>query len=118
MEWTPNAQGHSLAGSVNAWYCSTCQRATWAIHVDAGVTPFMLGCRRTKGCTGMAKSMMYPDKPLDQRAVLIAWEWYKPTARQLRRMDAATRDHVERGGLVLRALSDAGRALIPEGVLS
>lgn len=101
------------AGSVNAWKCNDCGGLTVAVHVDAGVTPMFLGCRRTEGCKGRAVSSMYPDPPLPDHVLdALAWEWYMPGDKELRKLDPATRDHCEQGGLVIRPLTDAGRAAL------
>lgn len=101
------------AGAINAWNCPDCKRNTVAIHVDEGVTPMFLRCRRTEGCNGMASSAMYPDPPIPEHIIdALEWEWYKPADADLQSLDSEMRDHVDRGGLILRPLSDAGRALV------
>ncbi len=106
-----------LTGRVNGWRCKDCGRHTYVVHVDHGVTPMFLACR-TDGlepsdnpCKGMGVSLMYPDAPMPQHVVeAVRWEWYKPSGRAAREMDAGMREHIERGGLALRRLTDAGRA--------
>lgn len=87
----------------NGYKCQDCGQITMTYHVDDGVTPMFLACRATEDCTGRAVSMMYPPGPLPaELAELPRWEWYRPSRRAVRRMDRAMRDHVARGGLVLR----------------
>ena len=93
------------AGSINAWQCEVCGGLTVAIHADEGVTPMFLACRSTEGCKGRAVSSGYPPPPIPDHIVsLLAWEWYRPTNKQARRMGREMREHVRLGGLVLRAL--------------
>lgn len=97
-------------GAVNAWKCEACGRLTVAVHVDEGVTPMFLACRRTEGCETLAVSAGYPDLPLPDHILdLVAWEWYRPEGRAYRRLSPGMQDHIDRGGLDLRPLTDAGR---------
>ena len=102
-------------GSVNAWECPTCGRLTVAVHVDEGVTPMFLACRAKDGrCQSMGVSLGY--RPFDKHAV-VEWEWAKPSATQMKRMhreEPDMYDHVSRGGLVLRPLTEAGLLALTE----
>lgn len=122
----------SARGEINGWTCETCGKTTYCIHVDDGVTPMFLACRasgRLGDCDGTGRSMMYPAPPVPDHVVAaVRWEWYKPESPR-RRFDpdtgklytppdsltAAEREHVDRGGLLLRELTDAGRAVLPGG---
>jgi hypothetical protein len=108
----------SRASKINGWRCKRCGRHTYAVHVDDGVTPMFLACRAVGVCKGTAVSLMYPAPPAPEQIVEeVAWEWYKPTPRATRRLDRETREYVEKGGLILRELTDAGReALKAKGV--
>jgi hypothetical protein len=110
-------------GQVNGWYCATCGRVTYGIHLHHGVTPMFLGCRATPDCEGMAASLKYPwNKQFTSDDRLPAWlakpgvgvtvEWYRPEQiiQAMRRSGEA--EHVERGGLLLRPLTDAGMRLL------
>lgn len=74
---------------------------------DNGVTPMFIGCPQCSFPPTMAKSMMYQ---IDQD-IPATHEWYYPTPAELRvlRIDlepgafAPVRDHVQKGGLLLRA---------------
>lgn len=98
-------------GSINAWKCDTCGGLTVAIHADEGVTPMWLACRRTPGCPGNAVSAGYPPPPIPPHILdLLAWEWFRPTAQQVRRMKRTNPEmaaHIERGGLDLRLLAES-----------
>lgn len=104
---------------VNGWTCDLCGRTTYVVHVEDGVTPFMLACRaegvdpRDARCDGMGTSLMYPPPPVPEHVLrAVAWEWYAPGREELKAQDAQMRAHVERGGLMLRPLTDAGRAVL------
>lgn len=91
----------------NAYTCPVCHLNTVTIDVDPGVTPMFLGCRRTPGCTGMATSAGYPAGPPPEELLKhLDWEWSTPTEREFRKLSHETKDHVERGGLVLRPRGD------------
>lgn len=105
----------SARNEINGWKCGICGKITYCIHVYEGITPMFLGCRETDGCTGTAKSLMYPPPPAPDHVIAaVKWEWYKPCADELRNSDAPTREHVERGGLLLRELTDDGRDALTE----
>jgi len=107
----------AAAGAVNAWRCPTCGGLTVAVHVDDGVTPMFLACRRTSGCRGMAVSSGYPTTPVPPQVIdLLAWEWFRPTGRALRKLGVEMQQHVAAGGLNLRPITDAGRQAFAQGV--
>lgn len=88
----------------NVYTCPAGHR-TWTVDRDEGVTPFMMGCCR-RGCALDAVSGCYRQKRLpDER---VTHEWFKPSPEAVKRLHPAERDHVERGGLVLRE-RDGGR---------
>lgn len=110
-----------------------CGRITYVIHVDDGVTPFYLACRADghepdspeSTCKGMGRSLMYPAPPVPAHIIeAVAWEWYMPVGGELRRLakkarqrggqDAAVLEHIDNGGLLLRPLTDAGRAVLAD----
>lgn len=83
-------------GKKNAYRCNTCGQYIITIDVDEGVTPFAIGCRATEGCDGFMYSGFYRAP----QYLVPSWEWHKPTT--LDGLDPATREHVEKGGLILR----------------
>lgn len=85
----------ALKGRINQYTCEVCGCSITTKDVDEGTTPMFLLCRVTKGCTGRMISSMYR---VDQ-TLTPTHEWYKP--RKMPR-NLAMRDHVERGGLMLR----------------
>lgn len=134
----------SERGRINGWRCEPspvtsearpyCGQITYAIHVHRGVTPMFLACHASghepdhpdNPCSGNGVSLMYPDGDPPPHVIgAVAWEWYMPDAVEIKRLRKRERqgkenpgvvDHVERGGLLLRPLTDAGRALLPVAV--
>jgi len=98
------------ANAHNAYTCQTCGFVLVTINRDEGTTPFMLGACRNPvhmdGCPGPMRSNFYRLPP---NAPEPTWEWYSPNERQRRRLSAWERDHVERGGLLLREIRSEDR---------
>jgi len=60
----------------NHYVCPECRGITITKHEDDGVTPFMLRCRATKDCAGMALSDFYRGpQHSDQQPHVI---WFRP----------------------------------------
>lgn len=100
------------AGERNAYRCDKCRGEIVTVNLVDGVTPFMVDCRaKWPGtCEGMAKSSFYR---IDQ-ASPAGWGWYRPDETELARLEAlhpGVRQHVEAGGLLLRKLDNAERAI-------
>ncbi len=89
----------SMIGQKNIYTCWQCGAHIVTVDRDDGVTPFMIACM-VPHCGGQMKSSMY--KVFDQ-AMRAFWEWYKPAAPQ--RLSEAERAHVDKGGLLLRAIA-------------
>ena len=89
----------TFQGKKNRYTCEACLKSITTVDTDDGVTPFMTRCKCTPGCRGMMQSAFYR---IDQSAI-PDWEWYKPASAV--GLNVATRDHVERGGLLLRKLT-------------
>jgi hypothetical protein len=108
----------SKRGEINGWLCQKCKCHTYAVHVDDGVTPFYLACRADgrdprdpeSDCDGVGQSLFYPAPPAPDHVIAaVKWEWYMPVDPP---EDAAAAEHVRKGGLLLRELTDAGRAAL------
>ncbi len=85
---------------LNVYTCSAGHQ-TVTIDRDKGTTPFMIGCVESgRLCNRDAMSSCYQ---VDQ-SLVPTHEWYAPTERQAKRLHPAERDHVERGGLLLRRI--------------
>jgi hypothetical protein len=87
---------------VNGYHCPSCGRTLIVTHLDEGVTPVFLACRKTAGCTGQSHSLGYPPSPVPAYLGEPTHEWYRPGQEQFDSLDPAMREHVERGGLMLR----------------
>ena len=93
----------SNEGKLNIYTCKVCRGHIVTIDRDAGVTPFSLKCRVTEGCRGLMNSSVY--RVFDQ-TMRPSHEWYRPSAKELSTMIAQAKEHVERGGLILRKCED------------
>ncbi len=58
----------SIAGKVNIWTCESCKKNITCVHLETGVTPFMITC---PDCGGTAESQFYRVK--QPHSV-----WYRP----------------------------------------
>ncbi len=90
---------------VNVYICPVCAGYTVTIDIHHGVTPFMLGCRasgRPGDCGGMAESSFYPKGPRPPHIPPPQWEWYTPLEGEYRRLNRDMREHVDKGGLMIR----------------
>jgi hypothetical protein len=118
-------------GTINGYRCDralsapedSCGLHTYVVHVDGGVTPMFLACRAEgvdpseAKCKGRAVSLMYPSQPPPEWVVdEVKWEWFRPTSAEFNALDEASREHVQKGGVLLRPLTDAGRQAIREAV--
>lgn len=72
------------------------------IDRDSGTTPMTINCR-VPGCTASAYSAWYK---CDQN-LTPTLEWYRP--KRTRGLTPAERDHVNNGGVLLRAISEQPR---------
>lgn len=102
--------------------CYVCEHhcQTFTVDVDHGVTPFMIGCE-FKGspdrpanpkfigangkCIGTAKSCFYPRDKLPDHAK-VTHEWYRPNSTEFKRLSHGSKEHVSKGGLLLRERTD------------
>lgn len=88
-------------GKKNRYTCNECEGSIVTEDVDKGVTPAFIGCRAAEGCEGTMGSAFYhedPDTPPDG-------EWYRPPRERLETMSEEEREHVMKGGLVLRKVT-------------
>lgn len=96
-----------FVGRTNGYRCAVCGGVTVTTDRDDGVTPMILACRASGDvgeCEGRAVSAMYP-AVIPSAWGPASWEWYAPSARELRRADAETREHCNLGGLLLRKVA-------------
>jgi len=93
--------GQAVTGHArkNLYTCDTCRGEVVTIDTDKGVTPFMISCRATPGCKGFMQSSFYHCDP----SRVAQFEWYRPET--IEGFDPATKEHVMKGGLLLRPMS-------------
>lgn len=84
------------AGMVNTYVCGS-QHAVWTRNADSGTTPFIIRCP-APDCGRESRSQFYR-VPQHLEA---SHEWYKPS--DLRGLTPGERNHVQRGGLLLRQI--------------
>lgn len=91
------------AGAYNAYRCPVCEMYTVVVHADKGVTPMFLACRATENCEGMGVSIGYPKGKIpDKLKAACRFEWYRPDHQEWLGYEPSIREHVSRGGLLLR----------------
>lgn len=83
------------AGQVNLYLCGD-QHGIWTRNADDGTTPFVIRCPMPD-CGGEARSQFYR---VPQDLMEPTHEWYRPAS--LRGLTRGEREHVQRGGLLLR----------------
>lgn len=83
---------------INIYTCSDfdCGYRIVTIDLEEGTTPFGVLCKKCK--KRMAYSAFYK---VDQ-TLIPEYEWYKPNLEDIPETDLAIRDHVKKGGLLLR----------------
>lgn len=87
-------------GKKNIYTCSLCKKTIVTVDRDEGTTPFiLLACKATSGCNGEMESSFYT---CDQ-SLTAQYEWFRPGPSM--HLSPAVKDHVRRGGLVLRSIS-------------
>lgn len=89
----------------NAYICQTCSGVIVTVDRDEGVTPMFLRCRATKDCGGQMVSCMYRVKETMANPPEPTYEWYAPNRAERRRLTSGMRDHIERGGLLIREIT-------------
>lgn len=89
------------SGRKNVYKCDACGGWIVTIDRDAGTTPAFLACRSTEDCDGRMASMWY-DVPQELEPT---HEWYNPLDHEYRTLNKLERDHVDRGGLLIREVA-------------
>ena len=99
---TMPADWRSKLYRVNVYVCPE-NHASITVDVDEGVTPFITKCLRP-GCEQATQSRCYPtERPIPDFIPEPSHEWFKPKLEDCADYD---RDHVSRGGLILRPRTD------------
>ena len=89
-------------GKRNIYVCEQCFGHVVTVDLVEGVTPFMMECRATAGCKGAMQSSFY--RVFDQR-MKPAFEWYKPDAAEMATLKPWSKEHVDKGGLLIRQIA-------------
>lgn len=105
-EQTDPRQSTDPHGRRNIYTCDACFGHVVTVDLVEGVTPFTIGCKATSGCSGMMQSSMY--RVFDQR-MKPAFEWFRPTKEETMALHTWSRDHVAKGGLILRPCAAADK---------
>lgn len=95
-----NAPGSERAGLIthNAYICAKCEGRIITEDRDEGTTPFLIGCKVTKGCDGTMRSLLYRGVQAHEPVTFI---WRKPTRAEYVAAPAAMKEHFDNGGLDL-----------------
>jgi hypothetical protein len=89
----------SFKGKKNIYICEGCRCSITTIDKDDGVTPYLVKCRVTPGCSKLMRSQFYRvDQVLEPN-----YEWYKPDDSE--KIERGYEEHVAMGGLLLRKIS-------------
>jgi hypothetical protein len=91
----------------NRYYCETCKKSIITMDRDEGVTPMMLPCMRTSGCPGPMVSRFYQVEDVWPEPTYV---WRKPTAKELKKMSPAMKEHVAMGGLEIYPIQQEEKA--------
>lgn len=84
---------------LNIYTCTECRGHIVTKDVDEGVTPFMISCEAKIDCLGAMESSFY--RVWDQR-IAPSHHWYKPGPAEHAALIPGYREHVDKGGLLLR----------------
>lgn len=96
----------------NGYKCEGCKRVAITIDVHRGVTPMFKSCLvNPEFCKGTMQSMMYPGdgaKPSDEYLEgKPLFHWYRPGMQEFITLEQGSKDHVMRGGLLIRPATES-----------
>jgi hypothetical protein len=98
-------------GKLNIYVCDECRSHIVTRDVDQGVTPFMLPsyvyC--PKKCGGRDRRVVMTSSfyRVWNQSMRADYEWYRPAPGE--KYDPAYREHVEKGGLIIRPAPGEGK---------
>jgi hypothetical protein len=107
VEWIAAHAAEALR--LNVWECEDCGMPVLCFDRHPGVTPFMVAHSTLGGgdCKGMCRSHFYNGASARAARDVLgqpSHEWYRPSAHELKRLRGQVRDHVLKGGLLVRAV--------------
>ena len=95
----------------NAYFCKKCRKVTITVDIDEGVTPMLIPCIH---CEQMANSFMYQvpacmryDFSNGIKILPADIEWYRPEKNELLKLSSHEKEHVNKGGLLMRKRTKA-----------
>ena len=86
------------AGQIHAYRCKQCQGIQYSINLHHGITRTTIPC---KFCINSAEKC----PPPADKEIICERAWYRPTADEYNRLLLAQKEHVLRGGLLLKPLN-------------
>ena len=93
----------------NAYFCKECRKVTITVDVDEGVTSAFIECpycKKSYAQTFMYQipGCMYFGEFKDGRMTTLPadFEWYKPTKDEILHLSKGEKEHVSKGGLLMR----------------
>jgi hypothetical protein len=86
------------AGQINRYTCEACGKSIVTINKADGTTPAFIDCPT---CKGVMHSHWYRVPQITDTPWPL-YEWYRPPRNRWQKLDPVVREHVERGGLLLR----------------
>lgn len=85
---------------INNYLCDGCGDKIITKNVNVGTTPATLDCQISDGCDGIMGSSWYQ---VSQEQT-PTHEWYRPGILKIANLGHALREHVKKGGLLLRKI--------------
>lgn len=87
---------------VDVYYCDSCKEIKLTRYRDKGVTPFTEKCHLCSGLMVHTRTISEEEaREICNKKGIEVKNWIRPSFDQLLKMDAATQDHVLKGGLVI-----------------
>lgn len=95
----------------NAYLCPDCMKLHITVDVADGVTPMFIKC---EGCGKTASSFGYQLPGIlhgaptpSGKSLSPEFEWYKPGDTEYLKLSVAEKEHVDKGGLLMRKRTTA-----------
>lgn len=87
---------------VDVYTCADCGERFYTQYVDKGVTPFTVACRKCGGIARHDNTIRYSEWKALEYAGKVLHSWMRPNLEQFLKLRPAAREHVLKGGLMLR----------------
>ena len=89
-------------GKKNRYTCELCESILVSVDIDDGTTPFMIECWNCDVADMTSEMYMCPQD------LIVTHEWYAPDRKERRKLSPSEKNHVEKGGLLMRPLTKRG----------